>query len=278
MSLIDTLKSVFSEPFPYPAMANELLESAGMDAKALAKDFVENCVSLANRNDKSGSRIPLLEWLADIVQTQGGYTIAFFGRSVYGGAGCKTSDVEAVMFIPEDLSTIAYFIGSTPEQATLLKVFESKSVVPHFQEHDLSYLFTGPVLLYPSVPHPFAIERIDSARKVYGKNEEYGLMERIPHAASKILNTQEMDLFDSPEIASRFRAKNLPLTDAFQNLDFGERPCISDVNMAYERGLMKFPEEDLSTLVKAALRRIRVKEEHRERLAVKYIERLKRRR
>jgi len=276
MSLIDTIYSSFSDPYPYRAMADDLFESAGKDARRLAIDFVGNCISLARRNQNPENRIPLLEWLAHIVQESKDYTVAFFGSSVYGGAGFHSSDVEAVQFVSDSEKAGSYYVGLIPRDATLLKVFESKSIYPQFQENDLSYIFAGPALLYPSVPHRFALERIDSARRnSFGADEEDGIMARVTHGTSKVLNNQEFWLFDSAVASSRFIGRSLSRTSMIQHADFGEKPTIADVHTAYERQLSILPEEDLSALAKAALKRIRVKEEHRERLAEKYVARIK---
>ncbi len=277
MSLIDTIYSSFSDPYPYPAMADSLFESAGKDARRLAIDFVGNCISLARRNQKPENRIPLLEWLVHIVQESKDHTVAFFGSSVYGGAGFHSSDVEAIQFVSDSERANSYHVGLVPPDATLLKVFESRFIQPHFQEHDLPYLFAGPALLYPSAPHRFALERMDSARRAFfGADEEDGIMVRVTHSASKVLNNQEFWLFDSAVASSRFIGRSLSRTSMIQHGDFGTKPTIADVHDAYERQLSILPDEDLSALAKAALKRIRVKEEHRERLAEKYVARIKR--
>jgi len=277
MSLIDTLYSSLSDPYLIPAMANGLLESEGKDPKAVAMDFAANCLDLAKRGDASKMRVPLLEWLINIVQTRGEYSIAFFGRSVYGGAGCGTSDIECVVFLLDRDIGAEYRFSPKPGDVTLLKVYDSTHALPGCPEHDLPYLFAGPALLYPSAPHPFAIRRIESAKQYFGgKDDEDGLMARITHAASKVLNNQELALFDSSAIASRFIGRSLIRRDAERGIDFGEKTCIFDAHYAYEKQLMAIPADDLAALAKAAMKRVRVKEEHRERLAKRYIDRLMR--
>lgn len=287
MSLIDTLYASLSEPYLYPAMAQDLLDSEGSDGKAAARDFTANCIALARRkdasengspsigNERKNQRIPLLEWLINIVQTRGEYSVGFFGRSVYGGAGCDTSDVECVLFLQDRDSGLEYRLSPRPKEATILKVYDSIFSLPNFPEQDLAYLFAGPVMLYPSAPNPFAIRRIESVRqKYYGADGEAGLMKRITHAASKVLNRQELSLFESNATASRFIGRSLTARDAIMYVDFGERPDLSSVHMAYENQLRAMNEEDLAALAKAAMKRIKVKEEHCGRLAKKYADRL----
>lgn len=276
MTELATLNERLANAQFIPAIPVHLFEDEHLDIKARINQFLENCKRVFSGEKKGHIGVGLLEWLENVTRPETGYTLAFFGSSVYSKTGCRITDVDVMAFIGKNESTAAYRLSPYPRKVSLMRFYEHN--VPSFgcSQNDFALLVSGPLLLYPSEPHGFALQTIETARNLIGpENSEKPLLARIPYAAAKVLNNQEWEFFESAESARRFAGKILTDNKAFYPLDPGVKPSLTSVNAVYEDQMNSMNDADLSVLTGAALNRLRVRGEHRERLCRAYSEKLR---
>ena len=258
----------------YPPIYPRFFEYGDYGIKEISEQFISNVLGIEREltATMTGNNLRLRDWLLKLLENTN-VPSAFFGRSVYGEPGCGTRDIEAMAFIPGKAGLESEIIWKKPSHVTLLKIFEDKNSVWIGDDFFRDFV-SGPVLVFGS--NQSAISWIENARNgmMEDMDAESFVFSLLPHAAAKIVNQQELDHFEKKEHQAYFAGKALSSRqDLF--MDLGQQPTIGMTNQCYMRQMGCMDEPELTALAKAALKRIRVKQEHREMLAHRFAQKMK---
>ena len=258
----------------YPPIYHGLFEYGDYGIKQISEQFISNVQGIEGGLGVriTGHNLRIADWILLLLKDLD-ISSAFFGRAVYGEPGCGTKDLEVLEFVAGNRDMDKKILVKKPYCVTLLR-FDEVNNASCIGNDSFEVFVSGPLIALGS--NQFSDSMIKNTRmKVMGDMDaESFVFSLIPHAAAKIVNQQELDYLENKEHQAYLKGKILSSRqDLF--MDLGQQPTIRMTNDCYMRQMACMDEPELTALAKAALKRIRVKEEHREMLAKSFVEKVK---
>lgn len=277
MHIFDTLITRLDGRY-FPPVDAALYDYGSYESQRMIEQFIDNCKKLVELNGdgkKSGINLGLYEWLEKILDATSVLPIVFFGRALYGETDCGTRDLDCMRCNPLYSDSPDKRMWHPPNYVTVLELYED-SMFQNISRSDLLSLFSGPLLVLPAKTKTFVIDRIDERREqiIRDDSKDYFLREKITQAAAKIINSSEAGYFGNRDESEFFKGRSISSQGALL-IDPGSQRTLADVKYTYERQLSQIPDKELTNLALAALRRMRVKKIHRDRLARDYVKKIR---
>lgn len=256
MNRSDPAAALATDAYLYPPMA--LFEMPTLGATDAMRAVIKRCGALSGTTP---SRLDSLKiWLATLLTRN---DIAFYG-SVLSDPG-HAADADMLCFSPRAVSPTVY----KPAYAHLYDM-------PDEQAFGYASLFVAGPLLFPDIPTTGLLMCIESVRSGLEQLPflDGGMGELITHAAYKVLEGTDGagpdGLTDLPRI--RF---TLTLQRSSGEYTAPRPYGPHELNSQIRDQMQELRDEGVHALTMAAMRRIRIKEEHRAGLADTFIKELR---
>ncbi len=257
----------------YPPM--DIFEEVNMTSEQMARTVLSRCEKLFS---KKRNPVEFFEWFSKVVgAAHEKRAFAFYGKMAYGngfGDGIP-SDVDILVFVSEgseDFGSLTEYRNRPVLVHPQILYHNGKSVdgISGWKRSCVA----NTMLLYPPNPDNFVHEIIEKGRKLIEKSPFFngGVGDIITYAAYKVMSGKEEKYFESDE-EKQILSKRLVVWEQYMDgMPAPPQEVYSNIRCELRNNL---DDRELISLTKAAMRRIKIRKEKQEKIADKFVRRLR---
>jgi hypothetical protein len=267
----DIPSRLISGAFIYPPM--DIFENPPIPPEEQVKSLLAKCERLAGDKKKE-----FYAWLGAMSSTVGQFaSIVFFGRSVYGGADAKPTDIDVLLHLPETNVIASYGFAPVdlPGFIHMQTVNELKYAL---NPESWEFYVANRMIVYPQMASDSLFESVQGARKRISGSGFFagGVGELITHAAYKALTKAEQGYFLNHEWEA-VRDKSLAVDLRFLDTGSMESRTVhpKELNERVRSRMKPMEDKEVDALTNAAMRRLAVRKSKRAELGARFLHELR---
>ena len=257
----------------YPPM--DIFEEVDMTSEQMAETVLSKSEKLFG---KKGNPAEFFEWSSKLVgAAHEKLAFAFYGKMAYGnGSGDGVpSDVDILVFVSEGSEELGNLIDyrNRPVLVHPQFLYHAGKSVDGISGWKRSCV-ANTMLLYPSNHDNFVHEIIEKGRKLIEKSPFFhgGVGDIITYAAYKVMDGKEEKYFESDD-EKQVLSKRLVVWEQYMDgMPAPPQEVYRNIRNELRNNL---DDGELTSLTKAAMRRIKIRKEKQEKIADKFIRRLR---